>query len=359
MLLSTRRAEGSHTILHLIGYTGDEIEQLLNIIYSNDNQVKKTDHQVLSVKNEVEWNDASEAKESGGTSTTVNVNANLVSDFNTSVKATDYLVVENDEGEETKVELCEDDTEQGDEMNKEGGKISSMYSHIEGAVRDFECPMCDNVFEERRYLMAHKRKYHLDSKVFNCKIDNKTFNSWKTLDRHFADHHKPPLFNCKNCDYKCGNTDSIYQHIKYHKPKDLSCDLCEFKTNLQNVLKNHMNFVHKKQKIDCNQCDKTFTNQSSLYCHKKFFHEAQRLYCTLCPFKTVSRHHLKVHIGSEHEGSKFDCEKCDYTTHRLNTLKMHEKTVHLGIRFICELCSKQYNSNGELKRHKLRKHMIN
>ena len=231
-------------------------------------------------------------------------------------------------------------------------------------AKEFECSMCDNEltreFTTKTLLLKHMHSEHEQQAEFKCKICSKTFNKLHNIETHFSTLHRIKKYQCSKCDYTSGSTRAVYSHSKnHHSQGKFPCNECTYiaKSNFTLVL--HKKGVHDFdggiKMIKCDKCDSVL-KENSLHSHMKIKHELKRFPCSKCPLLAASKEYLRMHEASIHNGVRFKCEKCDYVTKLQVSMKNHIKTEHEGLRYYCDECTAVFRSKGQMKKHMSIKH---
>ena len=163
------------------------------------------------------------------------------------------------------------------------------------------CPECHKVYKDHTNMRYHYNKKHSDAAKRRARISQV----------------------CQECGKICKNQEALCRHQLVHRPPQFQCD----------------------------QCDSTFKSTSNLKTHIKFHHEEYSLFCDQCHFKTATKQLLEQHIKTEHEGFRLQCSECDFQTKTKTQLKSHVNYIHLKLKVTCPICFKEYSGKNTLRNH--------
>lgn len=160
------------------------------------------------------------------------------------------------------------------------------------------CNYCQQTFEDRTQLQSHvcvPIKY-TSSKIYNCKICNKTFFNSNTYKSHTRSNHKVNADKalCSVCGHYVKN---IYAHMVSHSVrKRHQCYQCEKQFRDRSLLNQHL-LVHSGRKpFICSVCGKCFNSLYNLKVHERG-HKGNRSHiCEICGKGFLERPHLKKHL---------------------------------------------------------------
>ena len=79
---------------------------------------------------------------------------------------------------------------------------------------DFECEICEKVFNTRDKLQKHFNYNHNNTEnVFNCNICTKSFQAQKILASHIKTVHGGKCYKCASCSKSFSNAGNLNKHI--------------------------------------------------------------------------------------------------------------------------------------------------
>lgn len=107
------------------------------------------------------------------------------------------------------------------------------------------CTSCDKVFECRRYLTLHLRKYHIKDFRYECEYCGQKFFTRFSLKNHLPTHTGERNFKCKICDKSYPRLKTLKEHTRIHtNDRRYRCHICG-QAFIQNCsLKGHMRSQH-------------------------------------------------------------------------------------------------------------------
>ena len=403
LLLNCTQPDTSHTVLHIRGFSGCQVQKLLQLFYHGgvtieDSQISDFVKLAIDLKIQMQNNDSevstltfSNGLAEKGSEKIVqkikldntvlsknNVTLSLSEDeiLNTqnvnikkekksiiqsegSVPSVEQPVVENEE--EIIINNPEFEYDSVDKIVEENQKDTRYIKVKDSTITEWECPMCDEIFPRRRLLCVHVRT-HVNKADFKCKICSNKYTDKYRLEIHFYEVHKKMIrFQCTRCEFKCATASNINQHHRnYHQEPRFACDECESMFKTQTCLKGHRQAMHGHEggieTFKCELCDAVLKGKCSLRAHMKGTHQLIKYPCSRCPYQAPSTSYLKQHEAGIHDGLKHECKSCDYKGFTKVALKEHIKVEHEGQRFYCDECTLVVRRELQLKRHKAKKH---
>lgn len=108
-----------------------------------------------------------------------------------------------------------------------------------------KCTACDKVFQSRRYLTLHLRKYHIKDYRHECQYCGQKFFTGSALRSHLPTHTGERNYKCKVCDKSYPRLKTLKEHTRIHtNDRRYRCDICG-QAFIQNCsLKGHMRSQH-------------------------------------------------------------------------------------------------------------------
>ena len=186
---------------------------------------------------------------------------------------------------------------------------------------------------------------------------------YQTVSHHYENQNG--VFQCLKCKFRAENEAKIVTHIgiKHNalsiklKNKELRCILCERIFRVKGALDSHIRKVHEGNhffdSLKCDFCDHVCYSKGALSSHLHKFHGEKKkgFKCNVCEKVFTAKTTLDRHMDTIHLGNRVHCKQCDYTAVNESILKLHVETKHLGIRHECKLCSKDFSTSFYLKNH--------
>ncbi|KAG6463937.1 zinc finger protein 808 [Manduca sexta] len=193
----------------------------------------------------------------------------------------------------------------------------------------FKCHICQNVFQERRFLLVHRQQ---------CRPPQK--------------HHKRKTFVqiMKEVENSFTENDNLLESV--------ACPICVMEMP-KYCLKEHLLTEHRKPEVTltCEVCKRNFKSKLTLREHIKLVHEAveDSEQCELCGQKFRSLKYLANHKRNVHPtGDKIHkCNVCGKQFKSRLCLHQHCKHVHPppSACVTCPHCSKTFKSKINLHQH--------
>lgn len=163
---------------------------------------------------------------------------------------------------------------------------------------NFKCKICDLEFYKLRPYVQHYQTHT----EFICRVCNKEYTKYLSLQRHIMQMHSDPKFECNICQLKFKHKLSLKLHNKKHKNETAGC--CQF-------------------------CGRTFNSLQSLRRHVTLVHDPEsqepKFLCDLCSHKNKSKAGLAAHMKLHTEEKKVSCEFCEK--------KFRRKSVSIQLKF--------------------------
>ena len=231
----------------------------------------------------------------------------------------------------------------------------------EGEKANFQCGLCNLVFEKSKDLQKHIRNLHeekLDPNIVDCNYCGLSFPE-KNMVTHMALTHR--------------NIELAHENI-------YECDLCENKFSHNSNLKRHKRKVHnlileapqhepKKTDVKCEICGKFLRHRSNLRKHIDAVHKGlKKFHCQICQLSVTSLMSLQRHLRRIHnvidpkksstKSKNENCEICGELFENILYLQEHINLAHNDINVVykCETCGDIFNSLEEQALHVQKSH---
>ncbi|XP_055638883.1 zinc finger protein 883-like [Toxorhynchites rutilus septentrionalis] len=228
-----------------------------------------------------------------------------------------------------------------DELIEHGSKIHAAESSHVNTAGPYECVVCYQRFETRRYLLCHLRRLIRD---YRCEICNMYFDAPRDKKFHMKKSHPndcrtvkvyrledQPVKICCGCEEKFQTLEELYQHgVDQHQHQHT--------------------FVHNGREIQCNICYKYFKSKASLRNHQVLVYKPKTHACTICDKAFECSSKLSNHLKTHRKDRKFACSTCGGTFKTAADLKGHER-VHQEKSHICNVCGSRFNKQSHLRSH--------
>ncbi|XP_072946928.1 uncharacterized protein [Epargyreus clarus] len=118
-----------------------------------------------------------------------------------------------------------------------------------GDKKQFSCPICNNMYSRKTYMMNHYRHVHMKQSKHYC----------ADCDRHF-------LNRTRYVEHR------KYQHEGKTKLKNKLCNICGRGFSANRTLVNHIRTHSGERPYGCAHCDARFTQKHGMVSHVKYIH---------------------------------------------------------------------------------------
>lgn len=166
--------------------------------------------------------------------------------------------------------------------------------------KNFECDVCDEIFDRSSELRRHAHSHKSDGKLFECLICCKRYETKACLLRHQIIHSdettqsietsekSPSTFKCRTCDKEFAKQESLAAHMKTHanSVNDVGsvyeCDLCMKRFSLRWKLTRHLRTHEKTFVCSVNKCQRRFASSSHQRDHLNKHKQLRPHVCDIC-----------------------------------------------------------------------------
>ena len=180
--------------------------------------------------------------------------------------------------------------------------------YIPNSLGEFTCEFCDRAFKDKDLLMKHM-SCHIEEKPHECLECGKKFTKANQLREHRKRHFEEGNFQCNFCNKKFFSPNKLREHIRIHTGEaPLKCNICGKGFKRHSNLSEHKKIhepnreVKPAKELFCH-CGKVFKTQRDLDWHKEGEHEMVPKKCTFCLEVFVHSSSLTRHIRMKHEGN--------------------------------------------------------
>ncbi|CAL4178848.1 unnamed protein product [Meganyctiphanes norvegica] len=183
--------------------------------------------------------------------------------------------------------------------------------------------------EEEEYITARNYNYR---KIFKCKYHNcgYTVTRKEAFQLHLMRHKgkRPPLHQCKRCDFQCTLKDGLNKHMQSHTKKH-KCLLCDYRCANRPTLNKHILRHTGEKPFACDWCDYRATSKGLIRAHVVVHSTIKKHECLYCSFATNRKQELLRHVERIHIKEKpYICEFCPYASSQRSELNKHVKLKH-------------------------------
>jgi len=207
---------------------------------------------------------------------------------------------------------------------------------------------CGSRFQSKEMLDVHNSSSHLKLKPSCpfCSFTSIRDNEEKGVIWHMRRRHKKQLhqFQCKICQAVFDKMKSITKHLKAVHYIANDKNILDYKVVSSDVIKQNIRQRCAKGEYKCLHCDVTFISKQLLMLHEEYFHESQSRFtkimnpsnlssCSQCGFHVISKNpykNLYQHVSQVHENMKlFQCQLCNtFFGSTQNDVINHIECVH-------------------------------
>ncbi len=194
----------------------------------------------------------------------------------------------------------------------------------------FECVICNKSFNQQSNFINHKAIHVADRKTFNCLHCSKSFSTKNNCKRHTQTIHlENKSFSCRQCKESFTTIFNLKKHQSIHtKEKPYSGSIC-LKNSATVGGKNSHHRVHTKEKpYPCSHCQKSYSSSSNKKRHERI-HTGEKPYtCSLCSEVFYNFAEKKVH-GHTHK-KPYPCKVCPQSFAYHSSRAKHIRCMHTG-----------------------------
>jgi uncharacterized Zn-finger protein len=240
-----------------------------------------------------------------------------------------------------------------------------LFAHQEELrVAKHKCSSCHIIFDERKLVLAHKKKFHsvpvpststLFTKIktedegledvkaavfpndrgeYVCNKCDRAFKDKELMIKHLTCHNEDKPFECLECGKKFGKAALLRDHKRRHFEKGaFECSYCQKRFFSPNKLREHIRVHTGETPLSCNVCGKGFKRHSNLSEHKRI-HEENRpvkppkeFFCH-CGKMFKNQRDLDWHIEGDHERVPKKCNYCGDVFVHSTSLTRHVRLRH-------------------------------
>ena len=272
-----------------------------------------------------------------------------------------------------------------------GQHIKSHVQEVTNLAKDeFQCELCDELFNDERILKDHITNVHDETeqdiqeqsqskrnnlKELKCSQCEKSFIGSLDLVIHNERHHEPlSYYECSFCKKQINNRKDMQRHLKTNHDFSVGTNSLvklyhpegytpEKNTKLQQrkVKNSNTNGLDSTKKRvtrgKCNICNETFSKTSLFRTHKKEVHGDKKIFeCSFCGQCFTTATSLSKHRKKNHA---FSCNRCVNKFVNKLQLRVHkrihkgEKREKVSSKVKCKVCRKTLANQTCFKQHML------
>ena len=346
-------------LLFLNGVTSDDLQSLLQFMYSGEAQVKDENlPQFLFTANEFKIEGLTTIDVLPTTAKEVTINNIECEDSDISrhinnleesdvMKSKNISDIEDKKSEkETVIYLPPGMVEQDMVEKIPDNCIEENIKEIEGA----KCDICDKQFVNKYVVKKHNNSVH-EGLRFLCDHCDFLSSSKDNVRTHITCMHPnqelPVIYtSVKRKDLSIEQVKQEQQFTKEHKKSDVNkqpakfikCKLCPYKSKFRVNLKRHKKSHCTKARDNPNVStlmgqgqDDFQESEEKNETQNEYLKTSNKYECETCHKNLANQGSLRVHTLSKHEGMKYPCQFCDYKASTNNNLKRHKKSMHMDI----------------------------
>ncbi|XP_038219998.1 zinc finger protein 184-like [Zerene cesonia] len=228
---------------------------------------------------------------------------------------------------------------------------------------DYNCKICQKSFNTYGSLKNHRQKLH-PTRSRNCKVCGKSVLGWVAMKAHLATHDGADSgFHCPECPKRFKHAHSLAKHRDTHKEKTHACPQCPKMFGSATLLGIHMK-THERMlrgaTFRCTYCGKGYFESFSLAAHERTHRNEKPFQCEICSTRFGTNSSLKRHLKVSHSTNKpFVCSTCHRSFMSEAIRDRHELRYHGNpedFKYPCNLCSSKYFELKDLKKHLYKVH---
>lgn len=134
---------------------------------------------------------------------------------------------------------------------------------------DFDCPLCDKRYKEKKSLNFHFKGKHQAVTRFSCNYCSRRFLHKGELEAHVLRHERTKDFKCNKCGQRFFTIGSVNFHKKTcGKRTKYTCDICQTVLSSKGALKQHIIHELSNRSYTCGICGQVMSHPASFYKHK-------------------------------------------------------------------------------------------
>lgn len=144
----------------------------------------------------------------------------------------------------------------GQEFRKRNELSVHVDEHVATEEGDFQCEVCNRIFNNLRLFRIHKRMHYPQNKAWTCDVCGKRYSSKNLLDEHLNTHTGMRPYVCQVCGKDFASKYTFKAHEKTHEVRP--------------------------RPFECHQCGKSFLSQQNLTQHERTHSGIKEYACHLC-----------------------------------------------------------------------------
>ncbi|XP_015175419.1 PREDICTED: zinc finger protein 2 homolog [Polistes dominula] len=252
---------------------------------------------------------------------------------------------------ETRLYICD---VCGDDFRKRNQLSLHLDEHVATEEGDFQCEVCNRIFNNLRLFRIHKRIHYPQVKSWPCDTCGKRYSSRNLLEEHINTHTGIRPHICEICGKDFASKYTYKAHIKTHevRPRPYGCSQCNKTFLSQQNLNQHERTHNGVKDHVCHQCGKAFGSPHNLEVHNVVHTGYKPYICRICgkafARKAEIRDHERTHTGEK----PYQCEFCGATFSQRSNLQSHKRATHYNDkRYKCSECDKGFKRRRLLDYH--------
>ena len=369
LLLNCPQLETSHAVLHVRGFSGQQLQHLLHLVYAGElviDDAQVNDFNLLTSELKIKIYEypgmlCNSTKEKSSSK----INRHRLKEEGFADIPAEANVVE-----EQGVKELEIESEQRVEYYEQGVKTEQEIENGQAIENEHEKEIGQEIENEHQIENVIK-DHHLNNitlaPVRDSECENEMDSIGPSSNQKAKEDEENIILEYVNPDFKNSVISKVDNAKSYFKiiaidndsdyPKPFECPMCDNDFPKRRLLLQHFNRKHAQEsEFTCKICSKKLNAKDAIVQHFSNIHGAKRYQCSICDYKSGSITYVQGHYRRHHTSRPtFQCDECNHVVREKYELKQHKKINHGfdgGLKMVkCNKC------NAMLKENSLNSHM--